>query len=170
MMACVADWLVVAPFAMLGSIGVLGGIANFNKALKRAGVEYFHFTAAGDSKSLVGPFQEVTKAQQAKQQHQLDVVHAAFKRHIKQYRPTVDVDMVGTGEVWLGLEAVEMKLADEVINTSGQYLQGRMSEADVFLVKAHQKKAMKGASSIVRQLLLGPLASSSQLLSRFVLL
>lgn len=45
MMACVADWLVVAPFAMLGSIGVLGGIPNFNKALKRAGVDYYHFTA-----------------------------------------------------------------------------------------------------------------------------
>lgn len=45
MMACIADWLVAAPFAMLGSIGVVGGIPNFNKALKKAGVEYFHFTA-----------------------------------------------------------------------------------------------------------------------------
>lgn len=45
MMACVANRLIAAPFAMLGSIGVVGGIPNFNKALKKAGIEYFHFTA-----------------------------------------------------------------------------------------------------------------------------
>lgn len=51
MMACIADWLLVAPFAMLGSIGVVGGIPNFNKALRKAGIEYFHFTAGDLSRN-----------------------------------------------------------------------------------------------------------------------
>eukprot|EP00904_Undaria_pinnatifida_P003285 jgi/Undpi1/12958/HiC_scaffold_7.g02624.m1 len=118
MMACIADWLVAAPFAMLGSIGVVGGIPNFNKALKKAGVEYYHFTA-GQHKSLVGPFQEVTKSNQAMQQKQIDSIHSAFKRHVSRYRPSVDMESVGTGEVWLGLDAIENRLVDEIQQQAG---------------------------------------------------
>ncbi|CAM9837946.1 unnamed protein product, partial [Scytosiphon promiscuus] len=163
MMACIADKLVVAPFAMLGSIGVVGGMPNFNKALKKFGVDYFHFTA-GQQKSLVGPFQEVTKANQAMQQRQMDTIHTAFKGHVQRYRPTVDVEAVGTGEVWLGQQAVELNLADEV-GTAMEYLQGRMSDSQVFLIKQHKKK-IGGGTTLLRALLLGPLARAGGFGSR----
>ncbi|CAM9262804.1 unnamed protein product [Ectocarpus sp. 4 AP-2014] len=115
MMACIADELTTAPFAMLGSIGVVGGMANFNKALKKYGVDYFQFTS-GQHKSLVGPFQEVTKENKAMQQKQMDAIHTAFKTHVHRYRPSVDIEAVGTGEIWLGQRAVEMRLADKVEN------------------------------------------------------
>ncbi|CAM9548950.1 unnamed protein product, partial [Hapterophycus canaliculatus] len=128
---------------------------NFNKALKKFGVDYFHFTA-GQQKSLVGPFQEVTKANQAMQQRQMDTIHSAFKHHVQRHRPTVDVEAVGTGEVWLGQQAVELHLADEV-GTAMEYLQGKMSDCQVFLIKQHKKK-ISGGPNLLRALLLGPLA------------
>ncbi|CAB1115936.1 unnamed protein product [Ectocarpus sp. CCAP 1310/34] len=167
MMACIADELTTAPFAMLGSIGVVGGMANFNKALKKYGVDYFQFTS-GQHKSLVGPFQEVTKENKAMQQKQMDAIHTAFKTHVHRYRPSVDIEAVGTGEIWLGQRAVEMHLADKV-TTAMEYLQGRMSDAQVFLVKPHKKK-MAAGSSLLRELLFGPLAISGRFASSVAVL
>ncbi|CBJ26900.1 putative periplasmic protease [Ectocarpus siliculosus] len=167
MIACIADELTTAPFAMLGSIGVVGGMTNFNKALKKYGVDYFHFTS-GQHKSLVGPFQEVTKENKAMQQKQMDAIHSAFKTHVHRYRPSVDIEAVGTGEIWLGQRAVDMRLADKV-TTAMEYLQGRMTDAQVFLVKPHKKK-MAAGSGLLRELLLGPLAVSGRFASSVAVL
>eukprot|EP00752_Nemacystus_decipiens_P011483 g10195.t1 len=158
LMACVADKLVVASFATLGSIGVVGAMPNFNKVLRKNGVEYYHFTA-GQHKSLVGPFQEVTKANLAAQQKQMDDIHYAFKQHVQRYRPSVDVEAVGTGEVWLGHRAVKLGLADEV-GTAAEYLQSRMANAQVLMVKQH-KKVIGHGPSLLRAILLGPLRAAS---------
>ena len=44
MMACTADRIVAAPFAMVGSIGVIAGVPNVHKVLERNDVEFTQVT------------------------------------------------------------------------------------------------------------------------------
>ncbi|KAG5180450.1 hypothetical protein JKP88DRAFT_349547 [Tribonema minus] len=148
MMAVVASHLVAAPFAMVGSIGVRGGLLNFNKALRERGVESILLTA-GKYKAPLTSFNE-----------------DAFKAHIKRHRPQIDVDAVGTGEVWLGVYAESHGLVDEV-GTSAQYLRRRMTDggAEVLrLVKYEQPRSME--LGLLRKSLLGPFAMVSVMFAR----
>mmetsp|Transcript_52509 Transcript_52509/g.169412 ORF Transcript_52509/g.169412 Transcript_52509/m.169412 type:complete len:523 (-) Transcript_52509:481-2049(-) len=113
MMACVADHLVAAPFAMVGSIGVIAGVPNFHKLLERSEVEFLQVTA-GKYKRTVNVLTPNTEEGLAKFKEDIDIIHEAFKEHIKQCRPALDVDEVATGEVWLGRAALEKGLIDEV--------------------------------------------------------
>jgi len=68
-----------------------------------------------------------------KLQEDLSKVHEAFKAHIARWRKMVDVEEVGTGEVWQGREAKALGLVDEVM-TSEEYLAWRLLTHDVISV------------------------------------
>ncbi len=130
LMACVATKIYAAPFAILGSIGVLAQIPNFNRMLDGHGVDFEQITA-GKYKRTVTMFGENTDEDRAKLKEELEEVHALFKSAVAQYRPDLDLELIATGEHWYGTRAQELGLADE-IKTSDELLRERAQERDLF--------------------------------------
>ena len=133
MMASVADKIIAAPFALIGSIGVVAGIPNFHRVLKRHEVDYHLFTA-GKYKRTVTPFSEVTEEGKQKLQDDLTAIHEAFKQLIKEGRPDVHIVAVATREYWLASQAKEKGLVDEIM-TSDDYLCGKLDDCEIIEIK-----------------------------------
>lgn len=138
MMACVADHILASPFAVVGSIGVVAQLPNFNRLLKRNDVDFELFTA-GEFKRTVTVFGENTDKGRAKLQEEIEDAHALFKSFVAEHRPQVDLDRVATGEYWFASRAMELKLVDE-IRTSDDYLLEARDGADLIEVKAISKR------------------------------
>lgn len=128
MMASVADTILAAPFAMLGSIGVYGQAINIHDVLDGWGVKDLIFRA-GKNKAPLGLIGEVTQAGRDNIQKMIDTTHVAFKQHVSTARPELesDIDDIATGDVWLGYNALDRGLVDRLV-TSDQYLGERMKE------------------------------------------
>ncbi len=138
MMACVADKIIAAPFAIIGSIGVLAQIPNFHRLLKKMDIDFEQITA-GDYKRTLTLFGKNTDKDREKFKEELEDTHELFKEFVKNNREQVDIDKIATGEHWYGQRAIEMNLVDELI-TSDDYLTSAAKEADIFEVKFERKK------------------------------
>jgi serine protease SohB len=152
LMACVADRLLAAPFAVVGSIDVIAGLPNFRRLLERHGVD-FELHTAGEYKRTLTLFGENTDAGREKLKEQLEAIHRLFKAFIRDYRPTLDLERVATGEYWYGPEALKLGLVDE-IQTSDDYLMAARDRARIYQVKySKRKRPMERLVSSVRSLL-----------------
>lgn len=140
MMACVADKIVAAPFAVLGSIGVVAQVPNVNRLLKKFDIDYDIYTA-GKYKRTVTVFGENTPEGKEKFVEDLHDTHDLFKSFVQTHRPAVDVEEVANGDVWYGTQAIDKHLIDEVL-TSDEYITSKIAEADVFTVKYTVKKSL----------------------------
>ena len=139
MMACVADRIVAAPFAVIGSIGVLAQLPNFHRLLKKNDID-FELLTAGEYKRTLTLFGENTDKGREKFIDELEDTHSLFKQFVKDNRQTLDIDSVATGEVWYGEQAVEKGLVDELA-TSDTVIQGRLEGNDVFEVRFARKRS-----------------------------
>jgi serine protease SohB len=133
LMACVADRIVAAPFAVVGSIGVLAQIPNFRRMLDERGVTVEQ-VKAGRFKRTVSMFGEVTDEDREKLREELEDVHALFQAMVARHRPALDLERVATGEHWYGSRALELGLVDE-IGTSDDWLTRLFDEADAWKVE-----------------------------------
>lgn len=97
MMACVADRLVAAPFAIIGSIGVIYAMPNFHRFLKKHDIDYEQITA-GEYKRTLSLFGEITEKGRTKVAEQMEGIHHLFREHIAAHRSNVDIERVSTGE------------------------------------------------------------------------
>lgn len=138
MMACLATKIIAAPFALLGSIGVVAQIPNFNRFLKGKEIDVEILTA-GEYKRTLTMLGENTEKGREKFIEELEDVHTLFKEFVKESRPIVDTDVVATGEAWYGRRALEHKLVD-ALQTSDEYLIDRCESADVYRVKYVEDK------------------------------
>lgn len=141
MMACLADKLLAAPFAIVGSIGVIAQLPNFHKLLKKNDIDYEVLTA-GEYKRTLTVFGENTDKGREKFVEELEETHVLFKNFVHEYRSSVDIDKVATGEIWFGKQALEVNLVDELM-TSDQYLMDSADEADIFIVRYEVKKSFQ---------------------------
>ncbi len=154
LMACVASRIFAAPFAILGSIGVLAQIPNFNRLLDEHGVDFEQITA-GKYKRTVTMFGKNTEEDRAKLKEELEDVHALFKDAVQRYRSNLDLDKVATGEHWYGTRALELGLADE-LKTSDELLKARAADRDMYKVaykikKPLQKRVMANIDSLLEK-------------------
>lgn len=133
MMACTATKLLVAPFAILGSIGVVAEVPNVHRLLKKHEVDYEVLTA-GDYKRTLTVFGENTPEGKQKFLDDLEQTHQLFKAYVKRCRPQLAIDKVAKGEVWYGEQALALQLVD-ALQTSEAYLLERQDEARVFKVR-----------------------------------
>ena len=140
MMACVADKIVSAPFAIIGSIGVVAQIPNIHRLLKKHDVDVDVMTA-GEFKRTVTVLGENTEKGKQKFQAELEETHQLFKQFVAQNRPLLDVDKVATGEHWFGQQALELKLVDELA-TSDDIILEKMKDKSVISVKYKVKKPL----------------------------
>ncbi|MND72300.1 putative protease SohB [compost metagenome] len=158
MMACIGDKIVSAPFAILGSIGVVAQLPNVNRLLKKHDVDFEVFTA-GEYKRTVTVFGENTEKGREKFQEDLDVTHQLFKDFVSRYRPQLHIDEVATGEVWLGVAALNKQLVDE-LKTSDEYLGERARESNLYHLHYAERKSLQervglAASGSIENTLLG---------------
>lgn len=140
MMACIGSRLLAAPFAVIGSIGVVAQIPNFHRLLKKHEVDVELMTA-GEYKRTLTVFGENTDKMREKFQEELEDTHQLFKDFVSQNRPQLDLEQVATGEHWFGLRALELSLVDE-LKTSDEYLLQRCDEAQVFEVRWEEKRRL----------------------------
>ncbi len=140
LMACVANKIIAAPFAIIGSIGVMAQIPNVNRLLKRYDIDV-ELVTAGEYKRTLTVLGENTEKGRQKFISDLEVIHDQFKNFISRFRPQTVIADVATGEVWSGEAAVRMKLVDE-IGTSDDYLVDCCDQADVYRVKYEEKKSL----------------------------
>jgi len=140
MMACVADKIRAAPFALIGSIGVMAQIPNVHRLLKRHDIDVELLTA-GEYKRTLTVLGENTEKGRQKFIADLEDIHGQFKNFISRFRPQTDINAVATGEVWSGQVALEKKLIDE-IGTSDDYIVAACDSADVYTVKYEEKKKL----------------------------
>ena len=138
MMACVANQIIAAPFSIIGSIGVIAQVPNFNRVLKKHDVDFDQFTA-GEFKRTVTMFGENTEEAKAKFREEIEDIHVLFKDFIVQHRPEVDIVKVSTGESWPGTRALERNLVD-ALKTSDDYLLENSKSADIYEVSYVSKK------------------------------
>ncbi len=132
MMACVADHIVAAPFAIIGSIGVVAQVPNLHRLLKKHDVDFEEMTA-GEFKRTVSLFGEITEKGRQKFGEQLEETHALFKDFVKTQRPALDMSKIATGEYWLARRGLELGLVDQLA-TSDDYLLSRVKDANLFQV------------------------------------
>ena len=139
MMACIANRIIAAPFAVLGSIGVVAQVPNFHRFLQGKDIDVEVMTA-GEYKRTLTLFGENTEAGREKFQSELDDIHLLFKDFVAEHRPGVNMDEVGTGEAWYGRRALERHLIDE-LKSSDEYMIEQAAERQVFQVKYVQHKS-----------------------------
>jgi serine protease SohB len=113
MMACAADRIVAAPFAVVGSIGVVAPVPNLHRLLKKNEIDFEEMTA-GEFKRSVSLLGEITPAGRQHFREKLDTTHDAFKAHVAECRPKVNIGAVANGDYWLAREALTLGLVDEI--------------------------------------------------------
>lgn len=140
MMACLANHIISAPFAVLGSIGVVAQVPNFNRLLKEHHIDFEQFTA-GEYKRTVTMFGENSDEAKAKFKEELQQTHQLFKHFVEKYRPQLDIAQVSTGEHWYGQDALDLKLVDELA-TSDDYILNLIEQHDVYLLHSRTKPTL----------------------------
>jgi serine protease SohB len=140
MMAAAADRIVAAPFAIVGSIGVVAPIPNLHRLLKKNEIDFEEMTA-GEWKRSVSVLGEITPAGREHFKGKLEDTHGAFKAHVARCRPGVDIERVATGDTWLASEAVALGLVDE-ISTGDEFLWRARESASLYGVTVEPKKTL----------------------------
>ncbi len=138
MMACVGNRIIAAPFAIIGSVGVLAQLPNFNRLLKKHDIDFEQITA-GEFKRTLTLFGENTDKDREKFREELEETHQLFKDFIRENRPVVDIEKIATGEHWYGRQALELKLVDN-IQTSDDYIYQALSQSDIYRIEYIRKK------------------------------
>jgi serine protease SohB len=130
MMACVADKILAAPFAVIGSIGVLAELPNFHRWLKKHDIDFEQITA-GDYKRTISMFGQNTAKGRKKLQEEIEEAHHLFKNFVAANRPNVAINKISTGEHWYGAKALQLKLVDTLM-TSDDYLMLASDKAQIY--------------------------------------
>lgn len=154
MMACIGNVILAAPFAIVGSIGVIAQLPNFNKLLKKNNIDFEQFTA-GEYKRTVTLFGENNEKGREKFQQELEQTHQLFKQFVQDHRPQLDIDAVASGEHWFGYQAKALNLID-TLQTSDDYIQQALKTKRVLQVKYQLRKGLAekvgmGSANIVSQ-------------------
>jgi|SRR5208337_83948 len=147
MMAAAADRIVAAPFAVVGSIGVVAAVPNVHRLLKKNEIDFEEMTA-GEFKRSVSVLGEITPAGREHFRGKLEDTHGAFKAHVARCRPNVDIARVANGDIWLASEAVALGLVDEIA-TGDEWLFKAREGARLYEVSTEARK------TLIQQLLSG---------------
>lgn len=139
LMACVANRIIAAPFAIVGSIGVVAQLPNFHRWLKKNNIDVELLTA-GEYKRTLTLFGENTEAGRKKFQSDLEKIHTAFRNYILSNRHILNIDQVATGEHWLATDALALGLVDN-LQTSDDYLLEGHDEYRTYSLSIYAKQA-----------------------------
>tara|TARA_B100000674_G_scaffold125360_1_gene96304 strand:- start:144 stop:1172 length:1029 start_codon:yes stop_codon:yes gene_type:complete len=152
LMSCVASKIIAAPWAIVGSIGVIAQMPNFHRLLKKNSID-FEMHTAGAYKRTLTTLGENTEEGRKKFKSDLEDLHIIFKDFVKEQRPQVDTEVVATGEVWQGKEAIDVGLIDS-IETSDNYLVSLSKKVNLFEIEFVEKKNLSEKFAFSMQIIL----------------
>lgn len=112
--AAPASAIVANPTTITGSIGVFAAIPNVNKTYGKLGITFDH---VGTNKHTTSPSvvgEPLTAEERAVIQNGVEQCYSTFISHVAEGRgiTTEQVDAIGQGRVWSGVNAKEIKLVD----------------------------------------------------------
>lgn len=140
LMACVAKQIIAAPFAIIGSIGVVAQFPNFHRLLKKNDIDV-ELVTAGEYKRTLTLFAENTEKGRKKFQEDLEKIHDAFRDYVLSHREQLNIEQVSTGEHWLAKDALTLNLIDE-LKTSDDFILEKMAHFNVFEISIPMKQSM----------------------------
>lgn len=115
--ASATDYIVANRVSITGSIGVIASYLEFPGLLERYNVTYRRLVS-GKFKDIGSPFKEMTPEERAIFQQNLDVIRDYFISEVAKNRNMnkKDVDKIANGLFYLGTQAQELGLVDELGN------------------------------------------------------
>lgn len=140
LMACLGHQIIAAPFAIIGSIGVVAQMPNFHRWLQKNDIDVELLTA-GEYKRTLTLFAENTDKGRKKFKEDLEQIHLSFKDYVLNNREQLDINQVSTGEHWLACEALNLRLIDK-LQTSDEYITDKMQTHNIFKVSMHAKQTL----------------------------
>lgn len=149
MMACVANYIIAAPFSIIGSIGVVGQLPNFNKFLKNKNIDFELYTS-GEYKRSLTLFGENTEESRKRFQEELAIIHNLFKEFVHTMRPHLNIDDISNGNYWFGTIALKLGLIDH-ITTSDEFILFKIKDFNLLKIKYVENKNFY--SSFLRRIL-----------------
>ena len=147
MMAVIGDKIISAPFAFVGSVGVVAQLPIYENIIKTVGVEYKVYTAGDHKRSVVSQIKP-TIEDEDKLREDLQKIHVQFKNHVKKYRPNLDIDRIANGQVFSGQEALELKLVDELSTSSDYLLKQYKKNAKILYVYTDENEEKSSSSTL----------------------
>lgn len=142
LMACIGNHIIAAPFAIIGSIGVVAQLPNFHRLLKKNDIDVEMLTA-GEYKRTLTIFGENTDKGRQKFQEDLERIHGNFKDYVLANRQQLNIEDVSTGEHWLATDALNLRLID-ALQTSDEYLNNKMATFNIYKITAQAKQTLIG--------------------------
>lgn len=113
--ASAADHVIANRMSITGSIGVISSYLEFSGLMQKYGVSYERLVS-GENKDIGSPFQKLNDEQRKILQQKINKIHAFFVDEIAQNRnlDKAEVQRLATGEFYLGAEALELGLVDQL--------------------------------------------------------
>ncbi len=140
LMACVAEQIIAAPFAILGSIGVVAQMPNFHRLLQKNNIDVELMTA-GEYKRTLTMFGENTDKGRKKFQEDIESIHQAFRDYVLSHRNHLDIDKVATGEHWLAADAINLNLVDK-LQTSDEYIIANLEKYNAYKIEVQARQSL----------------------------
>lgn len=120
--------------SITGSIGVISSYLEFSGLMDKYGVGYERLVA-GDFKDAGSPFRQLRSGEKELLEQKLDTVHQFFIEEVAANRHLTEsaVQEIATGEFYLGVEALELGLVDELGDKQAaeEYLQKNYGLDDI---------------------------------------
>lgn len=117
-MSCAASWIVAEPTTLTGSIGIFGTFPDAHKLMtEKLGFKYDKVITNKHSDMSITPMARAFSDDEiALLQKYINRGYATFLQRVAEGRKmkTADVDKIAQGRVWLGKDALKIRLVDQL--------------------------------------------------------
>ena len=117
-MSCGATWIVAEPTTLTGSIGIFGAFPDISNLMtQKLGFKYDEVKTNKNSTMSVTPMaRPFTSEELTLLQGYIDRGYALFRKRVADGRhlKVEDVEKIAQGHVWLGKDAIGIKLVDQL--------------------------------------------------------
>ncbi len=114
--SCAADRIFAQPNTITGSIGVFGLMPNAQRLFSNKFGIYIDTANTAAHSDMGTPYRPVTAMEGEFIQKSVEKVYDTFTKKVAEGRgmTQADVDSIGQGRVWSGIDALKIKLVDEL--------------------------------------------------------
>ncbi|MCS7077081.1 MAG: signal peptide peptidase SppA [Bacteroidia bacterium] len=114
--SCAANKIFAEPNTITGSIGVFGLVPNFQKMYNEKLGIYYDGVKIGEFADIGATYRPMTEKEKNIIQEEVDRTYETFITRVAEGRgiTKAEVDSIGQGRVWSGIDAVKIKLVDQI--------------------------------------------------------
>ncbi|MEM4755541.1 MAG: signal peptide peptidase SppA [Candidatus Woesearchaeota archaeon] len=144
--ASATDYVIASKVSITGSIGVQSSYLDFAGLMRRYNVTYNRLTG-GEYKDMGSPFKELSEDERVKLAKKINMIHQYFANEVAANRNISSEKMqeIATGEFYLGVEALELGLIDQIGNmdTAKKYLEEKLGKSVSYQYYNKYKPSLK---------------------------